>query len=164
MISYNQYLKLSGIDRNLTNALDHINKFTVDFIKQKLKEDLISQNVQWQIYKNDWCPLNLYLNSELELKFKSVSNKTDQRIRLSDELGKYFFADVLEFKVIYEENMNKTYMIRRIERDLNSEYPSKWTSKLDVDLVLLDSDSADFKYALNFFTKMDSSFIRLKKV
>ena len=90
--------------------------------------------------------------------------KKDSKIRLSDELGRFFVADVFENQVVYESDLKERYMIRRIERDLNSEYPSKWTSKLDVDLVLLDSDSADFKYALNFFMKMDSSFIRLKKV
>lgn len=116
-----------------------------------MKAELISKNVQWQILlNNEWHSFNLYLNSQLETKY--MSKDANKKIRLLDEQGNYFVADVALCEVVLEYDLTKTkYKIKRTETELNLNLPSNWTSNKAIDKVRLNEKSDEFKRVLNIF-------------
>ena len=116
-----------------------------------MKAELISKNVEWQILlNNEWHSFNLYLNSQLETKY--MSKDANKKIRLLDEQGNYFVADVAQCEVLLENDLAKIkYKIKRTEAELNLNLPSNWTSNKTIDKVRLNEKSDEFKRVLNIF-------------
>lgn len=81
-----------------------------------------------------------------------MSKDANKKIRLLDEQGNYFVADVKQCEVVLENDLTKRkYKIKRTETELNLNLPSNWTSNKAIDKVRLDEKSDEFKRVLNIF-------------
>lgn len=81
-----------------------------------------------------------------------MSKDANKKIRLLDEQGNYFVADVALCEVVLEYDLTKTkYKIKRTETELNLNLPSNWTSNKAIDKVRLNEKSDEFKRVLNIF-------------
>lgn len=81
-----------------------------------------------------------------------MSKDANKKIRLLDEQGNYFVADVAQCEVLLENDLAKIkYKIKRTEAELNLNLPSNWTSNKTIDKVRLNEKSDEFKRVLNIF-------------
>lgn len=146
--------KLSGAHRNVVAVQVQIGRIIAEWAKNKQCE-LIGQRVQWQMLnKDEWRPFNLYLNTQIEMKYSSFNDKkfgTSSNIRLLDEKGDYFVADVDSKSLVYENSPLVRYKIRRSDVQANIKYPPTWTSTIGLELVTLNPNSQEYKQTYQYF-------------
>jgi len=128
-------------------------KNITDVFKSKeieISAQLIAKQVQWEYCRNgEWLPFNMYLNNQLENRFNKKN--LGDKIRLLDENNNYIEADVTRLKITYEIS-NEEADIRRTDiqkSKIHFTFPASWTPGIDLNLVQLDPNSAEYIRVFN---------------